>query len=306
MPAFQRILVDVDATAGRHPALDLAAAIARRDAARLTVVDVVPPAPLPARVFMTANVEQELVAHRGEHLAELAEALRPSGLHVDVEVLRGKPAIALVRRVLYGGHDLLIRSHGRSSGVDGRFGAVDMELLRLCPCPVWLVPRGAPSLPRRVLAAIHANPDDEGEQRLNGRIAGLALDIARLAGGSLTLLQAWLAYGEELLRARLPDAEFAAYVEQSHQAARDHLNAFVASLGSPFAGVNVEVAKGEADDVIVGYAQDQAIDLVVMGTMARAGLAGLVIGNTAERILQRLRCAVLAVKPDGFVSPIQP
>ena len=40
-----------------------------------------------------------------------------------------------------------------------------------------------------------------------------------------------------------------------------------------------------------------------MGTMARSGIAGLLIGNTAERVLRKLPCSVLAVKPDGFVSP---
>jgi nucleotide-binding universal stress UspA family protein len=44
--------------------------------------------------------------------------------------------------------------------------------------------------------------------------------------------------------------------------------------------------------------------LVVMGTVARTGVAGLLMGNTAERVLQRLQGSVLAVKPPGFKSPI--
>jgi nucleotide-binding universal stress UspA family protein len=38
--------------------------------------------------------------------------------------------------------------------------------------------------------------------------------------------------------------------------------------------------------------------------VARRGIPGLLIGNTAERILRKLPCSVLAVKPDGFVSPV--
>ncbi len=49
----------------------------------------------------------------------------------------------------------------------------------------------------------------------------------------------------------------------------------------------------------------EGIDLVVMGTVARGGLAGLLIGNAAERMLRKLPCSVLAVKPDGFVSPVR-
>ena len=48
------------------------------------------------------------------------------------------------------------------------FGAIDMELLRQCPCPVWLVERRASRrVPRRILAAVHANPDEPTEQALN-------------------------------------------------------------------------------------------------------------------------------------------
>jgi len=48
------------------------------------------------------------------------------------------------------------------------------------------------------------------------------------------------------------------------------------------------------------------VDLIVMGTLARAGVEGLLIGNTAEKILSRIDCSVLALKPEGFVSPITP
>ena len=44
--------------------------------------------------------------------------------------------------------------------------------------------------------------------------------------------------------------------------------------------------------------------VIVMGTVCRTGVAGLLIGNTAEVVLQQAECAVLAVKPDGFLSPV--
>ena len=45
-------------------------------------------------------------------------------------------------------------------------------------------------------------------------------------------------------------------------------------------------------------------DLLVMGTIARTGIAGFIVGNTAERLLPRIPCSVLAIKPEGFVSPV--
>jgi nucleotide-binding universal stress UspA family protein len=41
-----------------------------------------------------------------------------------------------------------------------------------------------------------------------------------------------------------------------------------------------------------------------MGTLGRTGISGLIIGNTAEAILDQLTCSVLAIKPPGFISPV--
>jgi nucleotide-binding universal stress UspA family protein len=66
----------------------------------------------------------------------------------------------------------------------------------------------------------------------------------------------------------------------------------------------VHLVKGDAGRVIPALVVAEGINLVVMGTVARTGVAGLVIGNTAERILDAVDCSVLAVKPEGFVSPV--
>jgi universal stress protein E len=46
------------------------------------------------------------------------------------------------------------------------------------------------------------------------------------------------------------------------------------------------------------------INLLVMGTIARTGLPGVLIGNTAEKVLDSVHCSVVAIKPAGFVSPL--
>ena len=46
------------------------------------------------------------------------------------------------------------------------------------------------------------------------------------------------------------------------------------------------------------------VDLIVMGTVARSGISGALMGNTAESVLDRIGCAVLAVKPSGCVTSL--
>lgn len=41
-----------------------------------------------------------------------------------------------------------------------------------------------------------------------------------------------------------------------------------------------------------------------MGTVARTGIVGFLMGSTAEFVLRELRGSVVAVKPPGFVTPV--
>ena len=73
-------------------------------------------------------------------------------------------------------------------------------------------------------------------------------------------------------------------------------------LGASEARVHVE--PGDADGVILDYAERHKIELVDMGTIARAGVFDLTMGNTAEKLLPFLQCFVMAIKPTGFKSPV--
>ena len=304
MTPLHRILVDIDAAAPAHPALESAVALAARHGAHVTIVDVLPCVPESARGFVTPGLEAELVEHRRERLAQVAQDV--ASVPVTTELLRGRPVSALVHEVLRSEHDLVVRSHGRDlSDAPRPFGAVDMELLRQCPCPVWLVDRRAPGrAPLRILAAIHANPDEPAEQALNATILDWALLLREGGGAELTVLQAWTPYGASLLKSRMSADEFAAFLEGSRSTADEALTACLAQYGRSLTGIAVQLAQGETEDVIVDFVESHDVDIVVMGTVARSGIAGLVMGNTAERVLRRLRGSVLAVKPPGFQSPV--
>jgi nucleotide-binding universal stress UspA family protein len=269
-------------------------------------VDVLPWVPPNARHFVTAAIEEELVDHRRARLKVIAESVKT--VPVTTDLLRGRPGTALIQEVLRSGHDLLVRSHGRDLAESPRpFGAVDMELLRQCPCPVWLIGRrGSARGPWRILAAIHPDPSDAIEQRLNETILEFALMLKVFGGAELTLLQAWSAFGAGLLRSRMPADEFAEFVEAARRGANDAMSALIEPFRDRLTGVTVESIQGEPEAVIAQYVESHGIDVVVMGTVARTGVAGLLMGNTAERILQRLRSSVLAIKPPEFESPIRP
>ncbi|MGE0591057.1 MAG: universal stress protein [Vicinamibacterales bacterium] len=299
---MERILVDTDSGSAQQACVEQALQLARRTGASLRIVEVLPDLPPQARPYLEGRLEGALAAHLTEGLARLA-----AGIHdvpVSTALLRGRPSTALIREAVAWKADLLIRSHARDlAEPKPRFGAVDMELLRQCPCPVWLVGPDGLGPARRVLAAVHANPEDALEQRLNHSI----LELARLVAGEtgqLTVTQAWAPFGENLLRHRLSPAELQEYVTQTRDLARTALDALVAEFAGGLGEVTIELLRGEPEDVIPAFVQTHGVDVVVLGTVARGGVAGLLMGNTAERVLQRLHGSVLAVKPPGFHAPI--
>lgn len=305
MVSLSSILVDVDALSSQHPALEQAVMLAARCGARVTIVDVLPCVPHMARHFVTAALEQELVDDRRARLSALAE--RIAAVPVSTELLRGRPADALVLEVLRARHDLLVRAHERDLTTDmpRRFGAIDMELLRHCPCPVWLIGRSHLRV-SRIVAAVHADPSDSVQQELNGTILDWALMLKELTGAELTIVQAWTAFGASVLKSRMSPEEFTAFIDAARGQAETALRVFTDSLRDRLQGVAIETIEGDAADVIARFVEAHAIGVVVMGTVARTGIAGLLMGNTAERVLQRLHGSVLAVKPPGFRAPLAP
>jgi len=303
MQSFKSILVDIDATASVHPALERAVRLARKCGARLTIIDVMT-VPTYARRYLPTEVEEEMVGRRREQLANVARGLL--GVPSESKLLIGRPATVIIQEILRSQHDLLMRSHARDVAVSGSkpFGAIDMELLRKCPCPVFLVRPGGEGRTPQILGTVNTNTDDAAEQALNTKIVELTLLMALLEEGSPILLQAWAPFAEGTVGLHVSADAFAAYVEDARRHTAGDLETFAASFGSRLADVQTILRRGEPEEVIPEFTVAQAIDLVVMGAVGRAGIAGMLIGNTAERVVRKLPCSVLAVKPDGFVCPV--
>mgnify|MGYP000498257828 CR=1 FL=1 len=64
------------------------------------------------------------------------------------------------------------------------------------------------------------------------------------------------------------------------------------------------IEEGLPEDVIPDVAKRLNSELVVIGTVGRTGLSAALVGNTAEHVIDSLDCDVLALKPDGYVSPL--
>lgn len=302
MKRFKRILLDIGTDRDPGTALQRAVVLARQNDADVTLVAVAPELPRRTQLLLPAEVGELLVRERNDRLATAASRLEAADVRVTSRVLVGKHAIEVIRQVVRGGHDLVLRAHTASKP----YGPIDMKLLRKCPCPVWLVAVPGDGPHRRILATVKPDPDDPASNALNTTVLELATSLAALEGAELLLLHVWSLYGEGVLRPRLKPDELSELLENARTAAERSVH----DLLQPFAGQvrkeQVHFAKGFPGDVIPEFVAAHDVDLLVMGTLARSGVAGVITGNTAEQVLGKVRCSLIAIKPAGFVSPIAP
>lgn len=291
-----------DVSQGKSYALGRAVKLARLNGARLTVVDVVHELP----EFVTALIGDLGVAYDQQHadrLRGLTSWMRGEPIQATTKVLHGRPAIALVREVLRGRHDLVIKDAHVEEGTEVLFGGVDQRLLRNCPCPVWLVKPGHDRPFERVLVAIDPQPTVEGE-KLNARMMELASSMSEIEGSDLHVVSVWRGMSDpmfELADWQIPNLQSEEFVETT---ARQTLDAVLTQSKVKLPPTHIHFEPASPGPAILRLAADIDADLIIMGTVARSGIPGLLIGNTAERVLRHVDCSVLTVKPDGFVSPI--
>ena len=312
MKRFKNILLLADQGTGGSPILQKAAALAKNNRARLTVVDVIEELPRDIQKFIVVITPMELqkrvIQERQKQLECLVAPIRKEGLRVGVNVLSGTPFLEIIRQVLRQKYDLVIMAAEGRSGLKGRlFGSTSLHLMRECPCPVWVMKPTRRERFRRILAAVDPLFVEEEKNLLNIKIMDLATSLAKMEKSELHIVHAWNFRGEQLLRVRgrLHDQKINQLTNQTRAI---HKKGFDELIGKyPVKNLNhrLHFLKGDPAVRITDLAAKERIDLIVMGTVCRTGVAGFFIGNTAENVLRQVDCSVLTVKPEGFVSPVK-
>jgi len=307
MKRFKRILVATDTRLPKHPIVKEAAEIAKHNSAALKIVDVVPEFPWTVRQTLTNHEHlRELIAQEKQaDLELLANPIRQTGVEVKTKVLLGKTSIEIIREVLADEHDLVLRvAKGRDSARKGFFGNTAMHLLRKCPCAVWLVsPTTSPKF-THVLGCVDTSTGDKIDAELNDKVHQLASSISTYHNGRFSILHAWSIWNEQMIKNRMKPDEFEEMEKKNHDQVASLLDAFLQKHGAHVDAENVHLVKGEVPMVIPEFARSNEVDLIVMGTVARSGVAGMLMGNTAEQILNGIECSVLALKPSSFSCPV--
>lgn len=248
------------------------------------------------------SLRELLLEAETRRLEELAETLRTKGVEVSVEVCWGVPWEIVLGLVEREGFDLVVKP---ASGLDrqGRvfFGSTALHLFRRCPCPVWVVGDEG-RLPNRILAAI--DPSGAAHRtRVANRIVDWTERVGEWSAAGVDIATAWSAPGAELLRENLSESEWKAYVEENHDRVMADLDGLLAARPSQPAADRVHLIEGVAQDVLASFAEEQGIDLIVMGTLGRDDRVGDLLGETAETVIRQVHSSVLTIPPSATPEP---
>jgi universal stress protein E len=295
------ILVVIDSTAGAHqPALERAAWLAKQAGARLELFacDYDPAVDSgPAATVWTPkpSAREQFLSRLRRSLEDLAAPLRTQGLKVTVDAVWDHPfEHAIVKKAAAHDYWLVAKdTHHNNLLQRTLLSNVDWHLIRDCPAPLLLVKDRRLGAEPNVLAAVDPVNQHDKPAALDDRIFGFAHDLARVLRGHLHVVHSYATP----MGAELPP-DVVKIIAQEHRAALSRFLDTHAVLGG-----RSHLYEGLAHECLQKAAKEHAADFVVMGAVARRGLKRLFIGSTAERVLDRLPCDLVVIKPLEFEVP---
>ena len=299
MIEFKHILCPVDFSESSTRSLAHAAALARWYEAQLTLLHVVPTFdPVQVRAELGVPVQIVDPVPREEVLREMRQLLNRAGFSADAHLAAaeaGDASTTIVDQALTTRADLIvIGTHGRRGFKRLLLGSVTETVLHEAPCPVLTVsPHTAATTSdvvtfKRILCPVDFSPS--ALQAL-----GFALDLARQAGGLVTLLHVveWLPEDEPRTSAHFNVPEFRGYIVND---AKQRLRSLVAEESRAWCEIDDVIVSGRAHREILRAAETRSADLIVMGAQGRGGVGLALFGSTTQQVVRSAACPVLTVR----------
>lgn len=320
MQRFKKILLVLDGKSNHKPALTRALELAKVNKAQLKIIDVLD-SPVPEVQFGTPFELEKLILEKQDLIEMEVESRRSkiqnlikvssvNDIRLSSDVLLGKPYFETIYQVLKFNFDLVIKnSEGKAGLIWGFLGNNDFNLIRKCPCPVWLIKPNQTKKFKGILAAVDLDiiSNDNGEEKLNKKIIEIAVSLAQKEKSDLHVLHVWdfiLKSDSKSLKTKLSESQLKKLIAWEKKKREEILNQLVSEYSPNGLNVKFHLVKGDPKKDIPKFAKNKKIELLVMGTVGRTGIPGFFIGNTSESILNKINCSLLTVKPDGFISPV--
>jgi universal stress protein E len=233
-------------------------------------------------------------------LRQLARSSALRGRHVDVHVTWDTPvADAIVRRARK------IRADFMVAGIQprqfaGRFllANTDWELIREAPCPLLIVRPAGQYGRRPVIAAIDPFHANDKPARLDARLLETARSLAARLGGEAHVFHAYVPLAALMSAFAVQPMPIAPPAAQQVAYRLDIQRRFdVLATRARIPTSHRHLHAGDVLSQLAAVVRKTRAQIVVMGAVSRSALKRVFVGNTAERVLDKLPCDLVVVKP---------
>ncbi|WP_334472150.1 universal stress protein UspE [Arsenophonus sp. PmNCSU2021_1] len=248
-----------------------------------------------------------VISQRKVWIKQQAHYYLEAGIDIEIKVIwHNKPYEAIIQEVIADKHDLLLKMAHQNDRFDAMiFTSLDRHLLRKCPCPVWMVKDKVWPNDGAIVVAVNLSNEESYHDKLNIKLIKETENISHqiVKNPHIHLVSAY-PVAPINIAIELPDFDPNIY-NQALQA--QHLVA-MKKLRQKFTidEKYTHVVEGAAEKKIPETCDELHAGIVVLGILGRTGISAAFLGNTAEQIIDKLKCDLLAIKPDGFVCPINP
>ena len=305
MDKIKRILAVIDPTKAQQNSLQRALSLAKKTGAHITAFLSIYDFSYEMTTMLSRDereaMREAVIKDREAWLNDLLSSIDDIDVH-SLVLWHNRPYEAVINTVINEGYDLVIKStHQHDTLKSVIFTPTDWHLIRKCPSPVLLVKDHEWPEQGHILAAVNSVSDNEQHQALNRRIISDAQFICQLANAQLSLVNTYPATPVNIA-IEIPEFNPSQYNEAVKKHHEDETFALADSFN--IARTECEIKEGLPEDVIPLVANKKGSELVVIGTVGRTGLSAALVGNTAEHVIDSLDCDVLALKPDGYKSPL--
>jgi len=276
-------------------ALTHASQLARQHGAGLILAHVVEPLPVVSYpiLMVPMDAEIELREFASARLEELAETVRKSGLTVFTGLEHGPPGPHLIEMAEGADADIVvIGTRGLTGFEHFVLGSTAEYVVRRSRCPVVTVHPGddSPMDPVKLVIV----PTDLGPK------SGDAVDaFAQIFSGDdrprvlLVFADPTPPYLEPFRHETL---EKWGQPDVRKEDIEEKMAPTVARFESAGFEVETEILDGGPVQAVTELAKEREADMILMSTHGRSALANVLVGRTAQRIVQHAPCLVLTIR----------
>ncbi|WP_075284966.1 universal stress protein UspE [Pasteurella multocida] len=247
-----------------------------------------------------AEMHQGVIEQRTLAIQPYLEKYADPNIEFETKVVwHSNEAEAITHEVEKHEYDLVVKYTKEEESITSLiFTPMDWQLLRKCPKPLLMVRDGNWKHQRRILIAVNVAYDEEKNHKVfNEQLVSLGIDLAdKLERGNVHLVTA---YPPTPINMAIDLPEFNSGEYEKNIRGQYLLNMKALRQQFSIDEDHTHVREGFPEEVIPQVAKELEAELVVLGTIGRTGLSAAFLGNTAEHVINKLNCSLLAIKPDN-------